>query len=58
MQIFTQLPDYSFYSAPCVPISTPPGCTARNCDIYRDLWEGKLLEVRFLKILKYLLGGK
>jgi len=30
----TQLPDSPCYSAPCVPISTPPACTARNCDIY------------------------
>lgn len=38
--------------------STPPACTARNCDIYRDAWEEKFLEDKFLKVLKYLLGGK
>lgn len=46
------------YCALCVPIPTPPACTARNCDIYRDVWEGKFLEDRFLKVFKYLLGGK
>lgn len=58
MQNFTQLPDNSCYSALCVSVSTPQACIARNCDIYRDVWEGKFLEVRFLTVLKYLLGGK
>lgn len=57
MQNFTQLPDNSCYSAPCVPPHHQHALQG-TVTFTGMLGKEKFLEVKFLKVLKYLLGDK